>query len=184
MTDNSSREEPGDRISSDKDETSICFRDYAFEDYIVLAVFWILAGVVFAQFFSRYVLNSSITWTEEIARYLLIGVAFLGSVTAVRKRAHIYVEFFYRLLPKWAGKILSRAVDIITAVFFTAASILSIRIIPIMSRRRMVSLDIPLSVIYWAAAAGFTAMTLRSIQTAWKHWREGDIPVMEEGEET
>ena len=167
-----SREEPGDPLSTDESEA----RDYAFEDYIVLVVFWILVAVVFAQFFSRYVLNSSIAWTEEIARYLLIGVGFLGSVMAVRKRTHIYVEFFYRLLPKWAGKILARAVDIISTAFFAVASLLSIRVLPIMQRQRMVSLNIPLSVIYWVVTAGFIAMTLRSVQIAWKHWRDGYIP--------
>ena len=62
----------------------------------MLAVFWALAVVVFLQFFTRYVLNSSLGWTEEIARYLLIVVTFLGSAMAVRKRSHIAVEFCYR----------------------------------------------------------------------------------------
>ena len=43
------------------------FRDYAVEDYLALLVFWTLAAVVLAQFFSRYALNSSIVWTEEVA---------------------------------------------------------------------------------------------------------------------
>jgi len=70
------------------------------EDYLVLIVFWALAGVVFAQFFSRYVLNSSITWTGEIARYLPICVGFAGSIMAVRKNSHIFVEVFYRFMPR------------------------------------------------------------------------------------
>ena len=184
MIDNRSGEELGDQASAAQNEPPIRFRDYAFEDYVVLVIFWILIGVVFAQFFSRYVLNSSIAWTEEIARYLLIGVGFLGSVTALRKRTHIYVEVFYRLLPAWAGKILSRIVDIITIAFFAAASIISIRLIPIMSRQRMVSINIPLSVIYWVVTAGFIAMTFRSVQISWKHWRDGYVPVLNEGEDS
>ena len=173
MIDHRSGEEPG--------EPPIRFRDYAPEDSIVLVVFWILAGLVFAQFFSRYVLNSAIAWAEEIARYLLIGVGFLGSVIAVRKRSHIYVEVFYRLLPKWAGKTLSRVVDIITVAFFAVASTLSIRVIPIMSRQRMVSVDVPLSVVYWVVTVSFTIMTLRSVQIAWRHRRDGYVPVAGEG---
>src|SRR5712691_2032256 len=49
---------------------------YGWEDWIVLAVFWALAVVVFYQVFTRYVLNDAAGWTEEIARYLLVAVTF------------------------------------------------------------------------------------------------------------
>src|SRR6267142_2836141 len=51
---------------------------YAVEDWLALAIFWIMALCVFLQFFTRYVLNDSYAWTEEIATYCLIGVVFIG----------------------------------------------------------------------------------------------------------
>ena len=65
-------------------------------DLPALILFVALAGIVLLQFISRYVLNDSVAWTEEIARYLLIGVAYAGSVTALRKGEHIFLEFLYR----------------------------------------------------------------------------------------
>ena len=41
-----------------------------------------------------------IGWTEEIARFLLIAVTFIGVVMVVRKESQIAVEFFYRWLPR------------------------------------------------------------------------------------
>ena len=38
------------------------------EDWLALALFWLMCAVVFLQFFTRYVLNDSFAWTEEIAR--------------------------------------------------------------------------------------------------------------------
>ena len=69
---------------------------YRFEDWISFGFFWLLAGTVFLQFFTRYALNDSAGWTEEIARYLLICTVFIGAAVSVRKNNHIHVDFFYR----------------------------------------------------------------------------------------
>lgn len=167
-----------DGFELDDDEAKLS--DYALEDYGVLAIFWVLAVVVFAQFFSRYVLNSSISWTEEAARYLLICVGFLGSVMAARKNSHIFVEFFYRWLPRPVGRTLFTVVDLIRIAFFGTASWLSWKIYPVMQNQRMTALDLPMSVIYALVIVSFVLMTARSIQVAWRHWREGYVPTVQD----
>ncbi|WP_428669956.1 TRAP transporter small permease, partial [Roseibium sp.] len=72
-----------------------------------ILVFWVLAVIVFLQFFTRYVLNDSLAWTEEAARYLLILVCFLGSITATRRGTHIMLEFLIRMLPPRLAKALT-----------------------------------------------------------------------------
>src|SRR5258708_32333910 len=91
---------------------------YAWEDWITLAVFWILAVVVFYQVFTRYVLNDAAGWTEEIARYLLIAVTFLGGAMAVRRSTHIQVDFVYRFLPRAAGPVLAAFVAAVASRVF------------------------------------------------------------------
>jgi len=45
------------------------------EDWIAFVLFWALAIIVFLQFFTRYIMNDSLSWTEEIARYGLMSLA-------------------------------------------------------------------------------------------------------------
>src|SRR6187455_3753843 len=68
---------------------------YHFEDWIAFGFFWMLAATVFYQFFTRYALNDSASWTEEIARYLLIATVWIALAAAVRLQRHIHVDFFY-----------------------------------------------------------------------------------------
>jgi TRAP-type C4-dicarboxylate transport system permease small subunit len=53
------------------------------EDWLAFAIFWALAAIVFLQFFTRYVLNDSVAWTEEIARYGLIWRMQVQRMTVV-----------------------------------------------------------------------------------------------------
>src|SRR5216683_6678869 len=90
---------------------------YTLEAWISLAFFWVLATDIFYQFFTRYALNDSAAWTEEIARYLLIATAFVGAAVNVRKNNHIQVDFFYRLLPRLVTRPLSTLVDALRILF-------------------------------------------------------------------
>ena len=106
---------------------------YRWEDWVTLAVFWALALTVFYQFFTRYVLDDSAAWTEEIARYLLIVVTFIGSSMAIRRNNHIHVEFIYRWLPAPVGRAMSTAVDAVRVAFLAYATWLSIELMPKMA---------------------------------------------------
>jgi TRAP-type C4-dicarboxylate transport system permease small subunit len=146
---------------------------YAIEDWFTFGVFWLLALDVFYQFFTRYVLADSAAWTEEIARYLLIIVVFVGAAMAVRRNNHIHVEFLYRYLPPGVGRAMSTFVDVVRLAFLAYASYLSFLLVPKMHNLQMTVVDIPMSVIYGFVAAGFVLMTFRAAQVTIRHWKQG-----------
>jgi len=146
---------------------------YGWEDWIVLAVFWILACVVFYQVFTRYILNDAAGWTEEIARYLLIAVTFLGGAMAVRRNTHIQVDFVYRFLPRAAGRVLSLLVDCVRAAFFGYAVWLTWLLMDRIGSQRMAVVELPIGLVFGAMLMGFALMFGRALQVAWKNWRQG-----------
>ena len=155
------------------EDVQVNWKDYSIEDFVSFVIFWILGAVVFAQFFSRYVLNDSIAWTEEIARYLLIAVAFAGAPIAVRKNTHIHVEFFYRFINRSLARFLSVLVDLIRIVFFAYGSWISWKILKIMKAQYMTAVHVSMAWIYTLVFAGFLLMTFRAVQVTIKHWRQG-----------
>jgi TRAP-type C4-dicarboxylate transport system permease small subunit len=144
------------------------------EGWLALAIFWLLGATVFYQFVTRYVLNDSAAWTEEVSRYLLIGVVFVGATIGVARNSHIQVDFFYRHMPARLGLWLSRAVDVLRIAFFAAAAILTVEMmLKIGNQTRMTLVDAPMNVVYGVCLFGFAAMTVRSVQVALVHWRRG-----------
>jgi len=155
------------------DDAPIELSHYIVEDWLSLGFFWLLGLCVFYQFFTRYVLNNSAAWTEEIARYLLMSTVFVGIAAAVRRTRHIHVDFLYRLLPPRAGRALSTAVDIGRIAFFAVAVALTIQMMSRMGSLQMTIIDLPMNLIYGICAFGFAAAAVRSVQVAIENWRRG-----------
>lgn len=65
----------------------------------VCAMGMAMALVVAVQVFSRYALNYSLFWSEELARFLLIWLSFLGATVAYFHGAHPGVDSLVRRLP-------------------------------------------------------------------------------------
>ncbi|CAM4039383.1 TRAP transporter small permease [Bordetella muralis] len=146
---------------------------YAFEDWLCLVLFWIMGGLVFLQFFTRYVMNDSFAWTEELAVYALIGVVFIGSAMCVRACRHIQVDFLYRYLPRAVARVLSTVIDIVRTAFFGYAVWLVYRYIELVGVEPMTTIMWNKSYVYWLAEAGFVMMFVRSIQVSVQNWRQG-----------
>jgi len=154
------------------------------EGWIALAIFWLLGLTVFYQFVTRYVMNDSAAWTEEVARYMLIGVVFIGAAIGVAKNNQIQVDFFYRHMPRAMGVWMSKAVDLVRIAFFVAAVVMTVQMmLKIGSRTRMTIVDLPMNIVYALCLFGFAAMAWRSVQVARIHWRRG-YSVLERPEST
>jgi TRAP-type C4-dicarboxylate transport system permease small subunit len=146
---------------------------HGWEDWLALTMFWVLAAVVFIQFFTRYALNDSAGWTEEIARYLLICTVFIGASISVRKNNHIQVDVFYRFMPRSVARAFATAVDAIRVAFFGYAAWLTGLLISKIGSSRMAIIDWPIGIVYAVVLFGFIMMCYRAAGVAIGNWRRG-----------
>jgi TRAP-type C4-dicarboxylate transport system permease small subunit len=144
------------------------------EDWIAIILFWSLAFIVFLQFFTRYFMNDSLSWTEEIARYGLMWVVFIGGAVVTRKNSHIAVELLSNVMkPSPARTVLLAFVDLVKLGFMALLAYFSVTIIERMHYQRMTVFDLPMSVVYGGVLAGCFLMFGRQAVMTWKNARQG-----------
>jgi len=164
-------------------DDAVDFSDTPAEAWVALLFFWALGLTVFYQFFTRYVMNNSAAWTEEIARYFLIATVFTGAAIGVAKNNHIQVDFFYRHLPHWFCRFLSVLTDVLRCVFLGAATFLTWQMMERLGSYKMTIIDLPMNIVYGICMFGFATMFLRSVWVAKVHWQRG-YSVLERPEST
>jgi len=110
---------------------------------LVLNVLWQVA--------SRYLLRSPSSFTDELARYLLIWVGILGAAYATGQRLHLGIDIIStKISPKNRNR-LTQIVDLLVAVFAVLVMIIGgIRLVYITLRMQQTSaaLRLPLGYLY------------------------------------
>lgn len=153
--------------------------DAAPEDWLAFCLFWVLSITVFVQFFTRYILNSSLSWTEEMAQYMLMVLAFLGSAMAARRGTHIAVEFLFASLPRGARRYARLAAAAVATVFYGVLAYLAWQVSEAMAFQPMVVFpDVPLSIVYWGILAGLVLTAFRAAQQAARRFAAGEPETM------
>lgn len=164
--------ERGFKVLSDDNE---CCRNFTIYwiDYPLFALFSFLFFIVFLQFFSRYVLNDSIAWTEEVARYLLILLSFSGAIRCQITGAHIALEFvdkYYGKYTHWVHIFVLLVIAIMFAVIVYSAW----ELIEKTAFQRMVSLPFPKYYLYACVmaliAGNFLVVSIQLSQQLKQQW--------------
>src|SRR6476620_10710379 len=107
----------GEKRLIEAEDTEVVIEHHP-EDWLAFVIFWSLAFIVFLQFFTRYVMNDSLAWTEEIARYGLMWVVFVGGAMVTRRNTHIAVELLSNVMkPGRMRQALLAAVDFVKLAF-------------------------------------------------------------------
>lgn len=158
------------------EDEAVSLRGTPPEGWVALGIFWLLGVTVLLQFITRYALNDSAAWTEEIARYLLIVTVFVGAIVGVSSSDQIRVDLLYRYLPERAGHRLGLWVEGLSVLFFAALSLLGVQMMVRLGDYRMTAVDLPMNVVFGACALALGAMAVRSALVLRARWRAGAPP--------
>jgi C4-dicarboxylate transporter, DctQ subunit len=132
--------------------------------------------ILFANVVLRYVFKASTSWAEELIKYLMIWITFIGGSICVRRGAHVSIDFFINYLPLRARRGMSVIIYIGSAVFSAVMAFYGLQLIQftIATGQMSPALQIPMWVPYLSMPIGFSLMTLRYVQDVFKALKNSD----------
>ena len=123
-----------------------------FIEKILVILFAMMTLTVTWQVFSRFVLNSPSSYTEELSTYILIWISLLGGVYAFRKKAHIGIDILTNKLSKPFDKFSKYIIHFANILFFSFVFVwggLNLVMITLQLNQISASLKIKIGYIYF-----------------------------------
>jgi TRAP-type C4-dicarboxylate transport system permease small subunit len=136
--------------------------------WICVGLFAGILGIMVLQVAFRYVLNSPLVWTEELARILYIWSCYLGAPVALRRGNHVSIVFVSERLPGALGRVVGVGIHGISLAFFLALAILGTSLMVRSHTVDAITLPIPWSMIYLAVPLSAVLMILQTLAGGWQ----------------
>ena len=126
-------------------------RQNSVSDNILFILMSLIIVIMFGQVLFRYIFNQSLSWSEELAKFIFVWLTFLGAAICIRERMHIGVEFLAERLPaKW-----KRYLDLFQTAFITlfnvAMSVIGFCWVWEVSGTLSPAMSLPLNIVFYAA---------------------------------
>ncbi|WP_158579264.1 TRAP transporter small permease [Pseudoflavonifractor sp. AF19-9AC] len=132
-----------------------------------------LSILVIVQVFARYMFNHSITWSEELARYLQVWLVMMGSVILTRKKGHLAIDIVTASLPPKVRYVTEIIVHITVLVFFAIVAYYGVTLTANAARQLSPALRLHMSYVYAALPVGGALIFLEEFRLFVEHLLHG-----------
>lgn len=147
--------------------------DESLEEILMVLMLAAMTLIMGCQVFSRYILGVSLSWSEEITRYLFIWSAFLSVSLCTRKCISIKVDQFIKMFPKRGKtifKITNLTVEFVFFVYLIPFSFLYLKA-TIESGQVSPACGLPMYYVQSAPFFCFILTAFRIVQRWFGEWR-------------
>lgn len=131
-----------------------------------------MAALVAVQVFFRYVLNHSLFWSEELARFLLIWLTFLGASVAYYRRAHPGIDTVVGLLPAHLKKVAVICVHLASLGLFSVMLFYGFQFAYFVRLQISPALYLPKWIIYSIVPFSGAVLMLHAVDLIEKNWKD------------
>jgi TRAP-type C4-dicarboxylate transport system permease small subunit len=132
-----------------------------------------IVGLVFVAVVFRYVLQDPVTWSEEVGRFCLVWISFLGTYVAHRRAEHIAVTAIRDRFPLAAQIVIRAALSLLLIGFMAVLAWYGGQYAIRFMGMRTTLLGIPLGLVYAAMPVSAALILLSLILSSIKAVRSG-----------
>ena len=137
--------------------------DLPVEDWLGTIALSVILVVLATEVYLRYILSTSLIWGDELSRYLLITIAYLGAATGIRKRCHVRLDLIDLILPAKALRVLGLAVDLLVLAYLVYIAWRTTVVSGILWNSPSSALGVPIGLVYLVITLGFGLAALRLV---------------------
>ena len=124
-----------------------------------------LSIITFCQVVARYVFEAPLSWSEELARFLLLWLAMLSSAYAFKIKSHFALQFVTKIVPSKIQKLISVLVPLLVISFLSGFVFYSIKFVLGVKGHLAPALQIPMEIPYSSSIAGSSLMLYYVVKT-------------------
>jgi TRAP-type C4-dicarboxylate transport system permease small subunit len=121
---------------------------------IVAALTATMVAVVIVGVFYRYALNDALPWTEELARFIMIWLVWLGGGLALRRGVHVSTDLVLKLLPPTSRRIVVFVGNVLIVFFLCICVYYGWNLVGRVSLQTTIALGVSMQVPYASVPVG------------------------------
>ncbi len=123
-------------------------------EYVLIGLIAGISILIFVQVVFRYGFNHSLYWSEEIGRYTLVWITFIGASVGFKRKAHMGVDFLFKSLGEKSRAVLTAVSDFSVFVLAMVLAVYGIKLASFVRFQTSAALLIPMSLPYSAVWIG------------------------------
>ncbi|MFV0516973.1 MAG: TRAP transporter small permease [Aminipila sp.] len=133
------------------------------EDICLVFMFFTMVAVIFLQIIMRYVFNDSLTWSEELGKFIFVWISWLGISIGQRRNEHIKITMLTDKLPIKAQTVVNIIANVILIAILLVTVYYAFLLVQSQQRVPYAGIKISTSWGYLSLVLGCSFMTLRLI---------------------
>lgn len=119
-------------------------------EYLCAGLLMVIVAVICTNVVGRYFLHAPLRWSDEVAQFLFLWLAYLGALAALMGGRHYSFSNLIDLLPGKARVAVKTLSDLVVLAMLAVLVWTGIQLVDLLHHQRSPALDVPIYFVYAA----------------------------------
>ncbi|MDJ0831446.1 MAG: TRAP transporter small permease [Desulfobacterales bacterium] len=142
-----------------------------FLNWLLVLLMGTMVAIISAQVWFRFILNDPLHWSEEIGRYLLVWITFIGAAVALRHRQHLGIDLLQNRVSSRIYHIVTMGANTLIQIFLVVIIYQGFTILGVVKFQKTPAMHISMALPYLAVPVGGCLMLINSLRLTWETLR-------------